>query len=309
MASSRSGPQCSVSDQVEYFSEVIIVGGGPAGLAAALYLGRFRRQVTVFDSGDSRANLIAKSHNCPGFPGGISGRTLLKRLRRQALKFGARFIDAHVQGISRASDGFKVRSIAGLTMCRRIILATGIVDATPDIAGMSKLIAAGAIRLCPVCDGYEAIGLRVAVLGPESKALREALFLRDYTPHVVVLCTHSPGGMSPLRAEAMLKGIEIAYFAENPEPTKHGFNVAIAGNIRQIDVVYAALGSKVRSELATAVGAHQDGDGCVLVNKHQETSVDGVYAIGDMVSSLNQIAVGFGHAVLAATDIHNDLRT
>ncbi|MFE0759208.1 NAD(P)/FAD-dependent oxidoreductase [Inquilinus sp. NPDC058860] len=301
-------PSTLVRDQMKDYSEVVIVGGGPAGLAAAVYLSRFRRQVTVFDAGDSRSKLIAKSHNCPGYPAGISGPALLQRIRRQALKFGAAIIDGHVQSIGRVGDAFEVRSAAGVTVCRRIILATGIVDAVPDIPDLSKLIAVGTVRLCPVCDGYEVIGRKVAVLGPEAKAVREALFLRDYTPHLLVLCSPPSDGISALRQQALAEGIEISDSAEGLAAGNRGFTVILNAQSRQIDVLYAALGCTVRSELASTLGAQQDREGYVLVNEHQETSVDGVYAIGDVVRALNQIAVGFGHAALAATDIHNELR-
>lgn len=290
-------------------ADVVIVGGGPAGLAAAIYLARFRRRVTVFDAQDARAGLIAKSHNCPGFPDGISGPALMKRLRKQARRYGANIIKGCVEQVERAGDGFQLVTTLGPVRCSRIILATGVVDIAPDIPMLVDGISSGCVRLCPVCDGYEVIGQKVAVVGPEAKAVQEALFLRDYTPNISILCNY-PGAVSDAgRSQAAAAGIEIWDGVDDLIADQSGFTVIFAtGERRHLDVIYPAMGCNVRSELALALGAQRDDEGYVVVDQHQRTTVNGVYAIGDVVKALSQIAVGFGHAALAAADIHNGLR-
>ncbi|WP_411967780.1 NAD(P)/FAD-dependent oxidoreductase [Mesorhizobium sp. CA6] len=159
----------------------MIVGGGPAGLAAATYLGRFRRRVVVFDAGESRAKLIAITRNCPGFPDGISGPELLSRLRQQALLSGAELREEALQDIKR--DGAEFIA-AGPTSVRAgaVLLATGVVDTLPDIPLATDMIRGGTMRLCPICDGYEIIDKRVAVIGPLKEAMRKASFLRNLHP-------------------------------------------------------------------------------------------------------------------------------
>ena len=290
--------------------DVVIVGGGPAGLAAAIYLVRFRRRVTVFDAGGARAGLIAKSHNCPGFPDGISGPALMQRLRKQACRYGADIITGCVERVERAGDAFQVATTMGSMRCPRIVLATGVVDIAPDIPMLYQGISTGRVRLCPVCDGYEVIGQKVAVVGPEAKALQEAIFLRDYTPSICILCNRPADVSTEGRSQAAAAGIEIWDTVDDLVADRSGFT-AIFGNgeSRHLDVIYPAMGSNVRSELAWALGAQRDDEGYVVVDRHQRTTIDGVYAIGDVVKALNQIAVGFGHAALAAADIHNGLRS
>ncbi len=290
--------------------DVAIIGGGPAGLTAAVYLRRFLRSVVVFDAGGARAEFIPASHNCPGFPEGISGRDLLQRLRQHAKGYGAEIIQAGVERIHRNNRSFTVSTEFGAFDASRVILATGIVDKAPAIAGLRNAIATGSVRLCPVCDAYEAKGKRIGVAGPEQKALNEALFLRTYSSHVVMLA-NKPGDISEgTRTKARAAGIEVWDKVDDVVLGSPGLGVVMAdgSRTRMLDVVYPAMGCDVRSELASNIGADCDDDGYILVGPHLETSVPGFYAIGDVARALNQIAVGFGHAALAATHIHNALR-
>ncbi|WP_292646811.1 NAD(P)/FAD-dependent oxidoreductase, partial [Mesorhizobium sp.] len=189
--------------------EVAIVGGGPAGLAAAVYLGRFLRSAIVFDAGDARAKLIPKTHNCPGFPEGISGMSLLKRLKRQATRYGSRIVAGRVEWLKQDQGGFLLQTSLGPIGARCVILATGIVDHAPAIPNIREAIAAGSIRLCPVCDAYEVQGRRVGVVGPEDAALREANFLRHFTPHVSILCNFPADFSSSGRALAKREGLDV----------------------------------------------------------------------------------------------------
>ncbi|WP_352929260.1 NAD(P)/FAD-dependent oxidoreductase [Mesorhizobium sp. M0938] len=289
-------------------ADVLIVGGGPAGLAAAIYLGRFRHRVVVVDANEARAMLIAESRNCPGFPEGISGADLLHRLRAQADKYGATLVEGQVSSIEPTVGGFGAETNAGRIGARKIFLATGIVDLVPAIPDLREAIARGSVRLCPVCDGYEVIDHRVAVIGEEAKALREAMFLKQYTQHVTMLARYLPDFSARTRRVAMEGNIAICDAFERFVPAGSGYDALLGdGAVRHFDVIYPAMGCRVRSELALAMGVKCCDDGYVVVDKHQRTSVDGVYAIGDLVKALNQIAVAFGQAAIAATDAHNDL--
>jgi thioredoxin reductase (NADPH) len=290
--------------------DVGIVGAGPAGLAAATYLARFMRSVVVFDAGDARARLIPRTHNCPGFPEGIAGEELLERLRSQASAHGAVIARARVEGLEKRGPAFHIRTHSGSTTASRIILATGIVDRAPPIEGLPKAIANGSLRLCPVCDAYEARGKRIGVLGSDEAALAEALFLRDYSPHVVMLFTNPADVSQWVRGRAAQADIEIWDCADDLVPRDGRFTVAMADETpaRQLDIIYPAMGCDVRSELASALGADRDADGYVIVGRNLESSVSGLYAIGDMAKGLNQIAVGFGHAALASSHIHKTFR-
>jgi thioredoxin reductase (NADPH) len=187
--------------------DVAIGGGGPAGLAAAVYLGRFPRSVVVFDAGDARAKLIPQGRNWPGFPKGIAGEDLIRRLQRQSGDYGAVIQESGVEHIGGCAGSFELRHENGIATASLLILATGVVDKAPAIGGLRAAIGAVLIRLCPVCDAFEAAGQRIGVVGPEGSALREALFLRDYSPHVSILCNFPKDIGDDARMEAAVAGI------------------------------------------------------------------------------------------------------
>jgi thioredoxin reductase (NADPH) len=280
--------------------DAVVIGAGPAGLTAATYLGRYRRRVLVLDGGPSRADWIPESHNTPGFPGGIGGPELLRRLRAQTEAFGAVIQDGRVDRLDAAAGGFRL-GVAGRTIAARTaLLATGVVDRIPAIPGVAAAIREGCVRMCPICDAYEAIDARLAVLGDDGVAMREAGFLRAYSRDVTVLTLGEARAgsdevlaiaLSDLRLEA-----DQVVLARRGEPP------------RCFDHLYLALGCAPQVALASGVGAWQDEEGNLLVDPHQMTTVEGLYAAGDVVRGLNQISVAVGEAAIAATAMHNRLR-
>ncbi|HWK64745.1 MAG TPA: NAD(P)/FAD-dependent oxidoreductase [Rhizobiaceae bacterium] len=293
----------------DHLFDAAIIGGGPAGLTASLYLSRFLRSVVLLDAGDARAKLIPRTHNCPGFPEGISGKELLGRLRDQAKAYGAEIVEGSVGAVRRCEGFFMIATKWGGTIkASYVILATGVLDKAPNIVGLHEGIANGSVRLCPVCDAYEAKRKRIGVLGPERRALKEALFLKDYSPHVSMLFNDRQDVGEKTRSKAAMAGIDICDNVDNVTRRDTGFDVACGSANRELDVIYLAMGCEVQSELAMMMGADCDDEGYVVVSPHLATSVPGLYAIGDVAKALNQIAVGFGHAALAATHIHNELR-
>ena len=127
--------------------DAVIIGGGPAGLTAAIYLGRFRRDVIVIDSGRSRAWRIPVSHNHPGFPGGIPGAELMERIKLQAAEYGATFMSSEVSELSRDADGFSVSIDGQKIRSAFVLLATGVVDNDPELPGVERAIERGLLRL------------------------------------------------------------------------------------------------------------------------------------------------------------------
>ena len=285
--------------------ECLIIGGGPAGLTAAIYLARYRRRVLLADAGNSRAAAIPESHNHPGFAG-ITGRELLDRLRRQAQHYGVEIRQVTIDTMAKRSHDFIAHGGGNRIAAQRVLLATGITDESPALPGLRQAIAEGLVRYCPICDGYEALDKKIAVVGRLDHACREAKFLRTYSRSVTVL----PLGNCDGAAEgAREQGIELApsppeYFRQ----TASGIAVKLRnGECRNFDVLYPALGCTVHSELANALGARCNELGNVEVDLRQRTSVAGLYAAGDVVSDLHQLSVAEGHAAIAATAIHNSL--
>jgi thioredoxin reductase (NADPH) len=284
--------------------DCLIVGGGPAGLTAAIYLARFRRSVLVVDAANSRAASIPESHNHPGFPDGISGETLLRTLRVQAEEYGAKIISGTVESLQTAGDGFAAATTAGPISTSRVLIATGITDKCSDIEAFDE-VGLRQVRYCPVCDGFEAIDKKIAVYGPLSEASGKAQFLRVYSP-AVTLVPNLPASATTTAEKPDFELVSSP--AAKISAGKGGIDVLLAdGRSLRFDVLYPALGCKVHSDLAIALGAKSNEVGCLTVDSKQQTSVPGLYAAGDVVSDLHQLVVAEGHAAIAATAIHNSL--
>ncbi|MBL8257960.1 MAG: NAD(P)/FAD-dependent oxidoreductase [Pseudoxanthomonas mexicana] len=293
-------------------AEVLIVGGGPAGLTAAIYLARFHRRVVVVDDGNSRAKWIPRSHNHAGFPDGIGGTELLARMREQAIRYGAHLVEAKVERVDVLEDGFVAATEAASIACRAVVIAAGVRNRRPalDDAVHSDALERCLLRYCPICDGYEATDQAVAVLGADDHGVSEALFLRSFSSKVTLLAQSSVELDATTRQALARAGIAWA-----PSPVAHlDFSDSQVtatlqdSSVLRFDTLYPALGSDPNHALARSLGVELSEAGCIVVDRHQRTSMAGVYAIGDIVAALDQISVAMGHAAVAATSLHNDLR-
>jgi thioredoxin reductase (NADPH) len=302
--------------------DCVIIGGGPAGLTAATYLARFRRRFLLVDNGHSRASLIPVTHNHSGFPDGISGADLMARQRAQAERYGAPIRAGTVARLEREpsqgghfaadlEDGPSRRRER--VRARTALLATGVVDVEPDLPNVDQAIRRGYVRHCPICDGFEVIGQKLGVIGFGTGGMREALFVRTYSSEVTLLTLGREMGLTREDREKL----ETAHVEIVEEPVSRvaveGDKITalhlVSGRECRFDRLYSALGSRVRSDLAQTLGAENDGTGALIVNEHQRTSISGLWAVGDVVRSLNQLSVAIGQAAIAATDIHNALRS
>lgn len=292
--------------------DCLIVGAGPAGLTAAIYLARYRRRILVLHDGRSRATWIPTSHNHAGYPEGINGLELLATMTAQACQYGADVRNLRVESLSRDSDGFVAKIGDGEVRARTVLLATGVANHRPrlDEEMHAEALARGLVRYCPVCDGYEVIDKRVGVLGTGKQGAREALFMRHYTADLTLVAPDGPHDLE----EAMREKLVSAAVALVDGPARIAsiagpcIEVEIPSGLLAFDSLYPALGSHNRSRLAREVGAEVAADGDIVVDKHQQTRVPGLFAAGDVVKALDQISVAMGHAAVAATAIHNLIR-
>lgn len=287
--------------------DVAVVGAGPAGLTAATYLCRFLRDCVVIDAGNSRAKWIPESHNCPGFPSGVSGSELLRRMREQAMDCGTRFEAAEVEHIAAPSDPDGIFVLASGTrqwQARCVILATGIVDKLPGAPWISDAVACGAIRLCAVCDAFEARDSCIGVYGPARDIGAHGLFLRAYSDRVYLLPSDDADGGEDVR-RAVDAGVQLLAPGVALEFDGHHCRSTSADGTRLVfDALYPFLGGSTAARLAVAAGATLSDSGEIIVDRDQMTAQRGLFAIGDVVSGLNQIAVAVGHAAIAATRIN-----
>lgn len=293
--------------------DCLIIGGGPAGLTAAIYLGRFRRSVTVIDKGWSRAEWITLSHNLPGFRLGVSGPAWLDDARFQARQYGAELRTGVVDTLEiDAEGGFRAQTASGIIMAATVLLATGVIETKPPLHHVADAVKRGVIRTCPICDGYESIGKSVAVLGTGDHAAAEALFLRTYTDQLTLLLGLDDADVlsSDKRSALQAAGIVVRHVTVGAVSLQETGLTAITvedGETHHFDKVYSAFGTVSQSQLAGSLNARVDASDRLFVGEHQETSISGLYAAGDLVRGLNQICVASGEAAVAATAIHNRL--
>lgn len=289
--------------------DCIIIGAGPAGLTAAIYLARFHLSIRLFDCGSSRAALIPRTHNHAGYPGGVKGTELLTLMLEQAEEFGAVRKAKTVTAIVPTDEGFDVLVGDRAYPARTVLLATGVVNNRPemDAAEHDDALASGLLRYCPICDGYEVTDKRVGVIGTGDHGMREALFLRGYSRDVTLI---APGAAHDLddTCRAKLDDAGIVH-VDGPCTSIRisGDKIAVttADGGKEFDSIYPALGSVIRSKLAVAAGARASEDGCLEVDEHQRTSIPGLFAAGDVVKGLDQISNAMGQAGVAATAIRN----
>jgi len=293
--------------------DCLIVGGGPAGLTAAIYLARFHLDILVVDGGKSRASLIPCTRNHAGFPEGINGEDLLQRMRDQACKYGAKIKTEFVTKLERDEETglFTATWGSGCERARTVLLATGVTNRRPpmDEELHDEALSRGLIRYCPICDGYEVTDKKVGVIGGDSHGVAEALFIRGYTADVTLIAPDKALSLTP-DDQRKLKEAGV-HCVDGPTQA-----VAISSDFIVVDTaeghytfdsIYPALGSDTHVQLAEMVGAELSKDDCIKIDSQQRTSIPGLYAAGDVVIGLDQISHAMGEGGVAATTIRNDL--
>ena len=294
--------------------ECSVVGAGPAGLSAALYMARFRRRVLVVHDGRTRAARIPETHNVPGFPDGIEGPALIARMGEHARRHGAEVREAEVVSAGRDGATFLLQLAEGETLrAESLILATGLRLNEPPLprAEHEAAIHAGVLRYCPICDGFEHTGHRIGVLGCDASAAAEALFLRQYSDDVTLVPMDMPELDDAQRRELADAGVAVeSRPVARLMPRGDCFEIQLEGAAEPVSfgVVYPALGTRQRTELAAMLGVPLDSAGAVDAHAPLGTTVPGLYCAGDIVDGLDQISVAMGHGAVAATRAHNWLR-
>ena len=291
--------------------DCLIIGGGPAGLTAAIYLARFHLKILVVDAGKSRAGMIPCTRNHAGFPDGISGTELIARMKEQAQAYGTRIEEDFVTRLDCEGELFTGTWGSGSATARTVLLATGVSNRRPpmDEELHDDALARGLIRYCPICDGFEVTDKRVGVIGGEAHGVAEALFLRSFTKDVTLIAPDSELKL-PVEDHASLKAAGVVMVdgpAQAVAISDECIVVDTAEGHYTFDSVYPALGSDTHTQLAEMVGARLSDGRCIGVDAHQRTSVPGVYAAGDVVIGLDQISHAMGEGGVAAVTIRNDL--
>jgi thioredoxin reductase (NADPH) len=308
-----AAPASAADIMDEPILDCLIVGGGPAGLTAAIYLARYHLDTLVVDGGKSRASWIPCTRNVSGFPDGVKGTDLLERMRTQACKYGAKVETEFVTKLERDADTglFTATWGSGERTTRTVLLTTGVTNRRPpmDEDLHNEALARGLIRYCPICDGYEVTDKKVGVIGSGSHGVAEALFLRSYTADLTLIAPDKALRLKPEDNKSLKDaGIEaVDGPAQAVAVSSDCIIVETGEGTHTFDSVYPALGSDIHCQLAEQVGAHLSADHCIVVDRHMRTSVPGLYAAGDVVIGLDQISHAMGQGGVAATTIRNDL--
>lgn len=294
--------------------DVIVVGGGPAGLSAAVYAGRALHSVLVVDKGEGRWNHGQINENYLGFPKGISARKLRALGKKQAEKFGTTFIDDEVISVKKGQKGFSFKGHQGTYQGKSVILATGVKDHFPVFQGSDKYIGRS-LFWCLLCDAYKVRGKCVAVLGFDDEAVHTCMRLKEYTTDLVFLtnCNENGDKISEEKRQWLKKNkinIHCGSIAHVLGSRGHVREIILDnGEHIQADVIFSRQGYFPNVELAQQLGVITEGKGYIKTDVNKRTNVPFVYAAGDLTSeTAHQVATAVFEGATAAISADHDLR-
>ena len=273
---------------------ILIVGGGPAGLSAAIYAARANIQTTVLYKDGGALEKTDKIENYFGFVDVISGPDLLTRGRAQAERLGAQLIQTEVTGIEYAEKGFSVKTTAGAYAADAIILATGAPRATPPIAGVHEFEGRG-VSYCAICDAFFYRGKAVTVLGEGEYALEEARTLLPVATSVTLLTNGAPAPAN-LPEGLLVDTRKVAAVEGDDKVTGVSF---ADGEPIAVDGVFIAYGTAGSGDFARKLGAQVEGNK-IQVGTDLSTAVPGLFAAGDCTGGLLQVAKAVSDGAQAA---------
>jgi thioredoxin reductase len=290
--------------------DAVVVGGGSAGLAAALTLSRALRRTLVIDGGDQRNLVAAHSHGVPGFDG-ESPVSMLERARAEIVRFGGEFRADEVVSATRRDDLVELLTASGERLdSRTVIAATGVVDDLPPVPGVAGLWGS-AVVICPYCDGWEVRGKRIAILGTGPKSVFQANLLRQWSDAVTVFTNDvvHPSGVD--LAEFAARGIRTVDGAVmRIERAGDGVALETSAGTAEFDIVFTAPRAIPNDRLLRELGAelHETPAGrFVRVDARGATSAAGVWAVGNVVNPSLKVATAVGNGMDVGTHVNEAL--
>jgi thioredoxin reductase (NADPH) len=291
-------------------AEIIIIGGGFAGLSAAIYLGRAKYSALVIDEGKSMARWEPDVQNYLGFPRGIAGEQLLRAGRQQARRYGIRFIKDRIRSGQAARSGFKLRGNHWTYTCQKLLLATGIFHVPPEIPHVSACLG-HSIFFCKDCDGYRVQGKSIAIYGWSNETAEYALGMLCYSSCVGVV-TDGRVPSWDRRHQRWIREHNIPVYRQAIVDVCH-WNRKLRelmfkdGSRLPIDALFTTRGDIYLNELAKQLRAKLDSNGQIIVDRDMRTSRRGIYAAGCVTPANCQMIVAAGQGATAAQTINRDL--
>jgi thioredoxin reductase len=290
--------------------DVIVVGGGPAGLSAALVLGRCRRRVLVCDSGKPR-NAAARALHGYFTRDGLAPLELLRIGREELRPYGVEYRQATVENVTCADDRFEVQLESGEQLvARAVLIASGVRDHLPDIPGLDACYGIS-VHHCPYCDGWEVRDRTIAVIGQGASGAGLSLSLKTWSDRVV-LCTNGRARLTAThRAQLAAHGVTIV--EQRLARLDH-----VDGQVRALvprvgepiacDAVFFSSGQSLQSDIASRLGCEFTRKGTVKTDLLGQTHVPGLYVVGDASRDVQFVVVAAAEGAKAAVAINKALQ-
>jgi thioredoxin reductase len=292
--------------------DVAIVGGGPAGLSASIWLARYLHRVVLVDSGDPR-NWETRGVN--GFLGHpeIRPAQLRGMGRDEARKNGVELVDAHCETVTRHGDErYELRLADGARlMARRLLLAIGLKDVWPDVPGLERVYGSNA-HVCPDCDGHECVDKKVVVIGSGRKAVGMALNLTTWTSDIIICTNGQPANLDLQEYCDKLDALNIPVIespincVEHSGSRVHSISFE-SGMALDTDKIFFAIGQYPADDLGAELGCERDSGGHIIVDDAYHTSVRNCFAAGDIVPGPQLAIAAASDGAIAALAIHKSL--
>jgi thioredoxin reductase (NADPH) len=290
--------------------DAIILGGGPAGLSAAIYLGRFMRRTIVLDSGKGRSTFGQINENYLGFPDGITTRELRRLGRKQAERFGVSFEDCEVRTVECTGQMFKATTDSGEFLARTVLFATGVTDIWPEIPNIEAWVG-HQVFWCITCDGYRTLGKKIVCIGDTDEAAITALQFLRFTQKVTFISDPDKRRISTEQWEDLQQhGITIVSAKITDLClTQSGDRICglrlSDGSMSECDLIFSLLGVKANTSLAGELGVALDDEGYIKMDEEGYTTVPGVFAAGDLTRMYTQQVASAVHAGAEAAQTMN----
>ncbi|WP_258831141.1 NAD(P)/FAD-dependent oxidoreductase [Peribacillus frigoritolerans] len=294
-------------------ADCIIIGGGIAGIQAAIQLGRYKHDIIVIDSAQGRSSIAKAYHNILGWPDGVSGKQLRTLGRQHAEKFGVEFTDDTVTSLEKKQDKFFIQTKNDREyQAKMIFLGTGITDNIPPIKNIYSTLGTSTY-ICPDCDGYEIMDKQTVVLGGGNTGAGMALTLLYWSKDIIYVNHLESKIDDEYRDKLTANHIpvieeEVCEVHVNANQELTGIEL-VSGKIIRAEKAFTAFkGNKLNNDLALQLGVQVNENNHVVVHpRTKETNIKGVWAGGDLVAHSEQVTISMGDGTQSAIWIHKRL--
>ncbi|UVT17492.1 MAG: NAD(P)/FAD-dependent oxidoreductase [Nitrospira sp.] len=290
--------------------DVIIIGGGLAGLSAAIYLGRSRRDTVLIHTNRSMAKWESDVQNYLGFPKGIDGENLLARGMQQVVRIEVVIVEEDIHSLIKDGETFSLSGSGTLYRARRVLLATGLTHLPPEIPGVRECLGRS-LFFCKDCDAYQSQGKNIVIIGGNNEAADYALAMLAFTSSVTI-CTNGGPPQWDVDRAGWLEEYAVPIQHERIRSLLHhdGQLTGLAlegGNSVTVEGVFTTRDDLYHHDLATCVGAQLDEEGQIIVDYCLKTTVPGLYAAGCVTPANCQMIIAAGQGAIAGQAINRDL--